>query len=230
MISTPRIDSLKRMGLFLMALIVPVAAVTATARATLAARVRAQAPSPELIDAPDRWVPFQAEVTITHPGESIIHGRFYRSSNGSRRIESGPALDDIRIISIANLSTETGYIFNSARKQWRSFSLTGELTEAPRFRKNPTWTLHPARLAVRVGESGALDAPVGLQAYRAVDIWGTVTFKVPELNLFSVISMRPDGRYEHYTNVDVGREPDPQLFAPAAGDLVVPGDPPGKQQ
>jgi hypothetical protein len=141
-------------------------------------------------------VPLVADFTITHPGQPTVYGKFFRSSNGSRRIESGPSAGDSRVISIENLSTLIGYIYNASSNQWKMFSLANPEAQVqpPRFRKNPTWSLHPAKLAVRVGESGSLEATEGLEAYRAVDGAGTVTFKVPQLNFFAVVSMRPDGR------------------------------------
>lgn len=135
--------------------------------ATRARASQVQTQEIEVIDAPDRWVPFSADVTIKTHGTDVV-GRFYRAADGSRRIETGPARDDIRVISIVNTSKGNGYDYSPGRG-WRVFlvpNISPGNYHPVRWKKNiPGWSIYPYRLAVRQGQSGSLMAAEGFLAY-----------------------------------------------------------------
>lgn len=189
--------------------VLPLAAVGA-----LSSRLSAQLnrPAPEIVEGPTEWVAFQALVRVSHPGAPVIQGRFFRSSNGSERLETGPSLDDIRVVSIKNVLQGFAYDGLPRLNKWRRVSWTSRTGGKPPVTyRSPAWSIHPYRLALKKGQSGALDATEGFTAYSFRQGSGGVTLKVPELNFFEVVRQRPDGRYEIYSEIELV-EPDWQLF------------------
>jgi hypothetical protein len=193
--------------------ILPLAVLGILARNILART--SSAGSAEPVEAPADWVPFQANVTITNPDTPAVRGRYYRASDGSERLETGPSEQDIRVIMIRNFSERVAYLFSS--KAWTREPIEPLNGGKPlQWRKGSNWIEHPYRLALRRGESGSLTADVGLFVYRVATEQGVITFKAPELNLFDVIRQRPDGRYEVYSEIDQV-EPPRDVFAPPVG-------------
>lgn len=177
-------------------------------------------PTPQIAEGPSEWVAFQATVRISHPGSPVVHGRFYRSSNGSDRLETGPAPGDIRVVSITNVPQRLRYIGHPGRNEWTRFAVN-----FPNDGKPPVayltaaWSRHPYRLALLKGQSGALDATEGLNAFSVKLNSGSLVFKVPELNFFEVVNQRPDGRHQIYFDIEFV-EPDWTLFEPPPGAVV----------
>lgn len=168
----------------------------------------------EIIEAPRAWVPFQAKFTVSHPGQPLIHGRFYRSSIGSVRKESGPAPDDVRVIRITNLADRTVYGFHY-KFGWMKAELTKAKTVPPQFIARAL-SEFPYALAIEKGQSGSLqEKDMGLTAYEYRHA-GVVALKVPALNFFDVVLQRHDGRYEAYTDIE-RIEPKAEVFVPPPG-------------
>ena len=194
----------------------------------LAGRVaygRLQPPPPDgLIDAPDRWVPFQADVLVTSTDGLPVHGRYYRASDGSFRLETGPDFDDIKVISIKNASEGAAYLWSEVIG-WATFqSITSSVP--PRFRENSAMRLHEYRLAFRPGESGSTQAVSGgFEVYVNIQGSGVVAYSAPALNFHRLLLIRPDGRYEKHYNVEI-TEPDRSLFRPPFNAVVAQRDPP----
>lgn len=63
----------------------------------------------DVIEAPSTWVPFTASFRGGIPGAERVFRRVYRSSNGSDRVDSGPAADDLRMVYIRNTQRKTYY-------------------------------------------------------------------------------------------------------------------------
>ena len=198
-------------------LVLPIAVLGVLARNLVARAAPAQ--GGDVVDEPVDWVPFQAKVTISHPGTPSAHGRYFRKSDGSERLETGPSEADIKVIMIRNVSEGSLYLFGS--EGWTREPFNPVNNGRPiQWRKGlPNWVMHPYRLALRRGESGSLTADRGLTAYRVTTGQGVVTYKVPELNLFDVVRQRPDGRYEIYSDIELV-EPSPDLFDPPVGAAV----------
>jgi hypothetical protein len=175
----------------------------------------------EYVAMPDTWVPFEASVTITAPNSPPVVGRFYRSSNGSTRLETGPSVSDIRVISIRNIVDQMIYLGSASG--WTSDRLDLPFGSGPmRWKKGlPNWTPFEYKLAIRRGESGSVSATEGFDAYRVTQSDGVMHLKVPALNLFDAVVQRPDGWYQLYSNIDL-KEPAADLFAPPLGVPVAP--------
>jgi hypothetical protein len=173
--------------------------------------------------APSRWVAFTADLTVTKPGNPSVVGRFFRSSDGSRRMTTGPALDDIRVIYIMNALEGQEYIYTT-QSEWSVTSVPGVTpghylppTVMP---TRPDISEYPYRLALKRGQSGSLTATSGFQALQTSEADGTTKLTVPELNMFEVVKEHPTGRREAYTNIELV-EPSPELFRPPAGVAVL---------
>lgn len=193
----------------------------------------------EFIEAPDNWVAFEASLSVTHPENFQLGtvGRFYRSSNGSTRRESGPSLTDIRVIDIVNVADSAQYVF-SQRTGWVRFPIAGDRSRPLKYRKNVAgWSKAPGRLALKKGQSGVLSAAEGFEAYLVTETSGVTKLRVADLNLFEVATTRPDGLHERYADIDLV-EPAAELFRPPAGATVQeqpahtfdPSDPARRQQ
>jgi hypothetical protein len=173
------------------------------------------------IDAPSSWVPFQARLLVTHPDGNTVHGRFFRGADGSDRLETGPSINDIRVVSIKNVRERVIYLGRKVPNTWERRSWEPPFEgAAPMFKQGPNWTLHPFRFAIRKGESGSLTGTSGFAAYAVKTDSGILTFRVPVLNFFEVIRQRPDGRYEAYSEIEFTDQP-MELFSPPPGGIIV---------
>jgi hypothetical protein len=198
---------------FVLLLLPPVLVVGLMARAVRARVTEFEPSKANLVEAPSAWVPFAANVTITKPGSSPVVGRYYRSSNGSNRLQTGPSESDVRVIHISNNVEGLGYLYN--RDGWISWKLERVPLQPTHFFRNHEWSDYPFKLALKNGESGSLTSTEGFKAHLVVG-QGISKLRVPELNLFAVVRQRIDGRHESYTKVEMA-EPDDALFSPPVG-------------
>jgi len=187
----------------------------------------------QLIDQPEAWVAFEADVTISHPGQPPVVGRYYRSVSGSFRLQTGATLKDIRVVSIKNTIDGVWYVYSKAKERWtRHQDVQAMPIDHPPMRIKRGFGLQPYqfRLALRPGESPNYRATVGLTAYQRSDPTdpdGTYNLYVPELNMFPVLAQEGvNGRREAYTNIDL-KEPAIELFYPPPGVPVEEGAPIG---
>lgn len=182
-----------------------------------------------LVPQPADWVAFQADVTVTHADSGVrIEGRFMRASDGSTRLETGQERDEPRIISINNLQLVRHYVMR-LDGSWVSSPLgvaSADEVRPIQYRTDtPHFVKYPKRLALMQGQNGSLNASEGLVAYQYVNGTFTQHFLVPELNMFSVVRNRPDGRREIYNGIRL-EEPPSELFQPPAGAVVTMSDRP----
>jgi len=75
---------------------------------------------------------------------------------------------------------------------------------------------YPYKLAIRQGDTYALEATEGFEAYNYVDSSGTMSLQVPDLNFFQVLKQTVGGRREVYSDIALGDHP-PELFEPPSG-------------
>lgn len=124
------------------------------------------------------------------------------------------------MVSIKNVPQGVAYDGLQRLKKWRRVLWTSRTGGKPPIAyRSQAWSLHPYRLALRKGQSGALDSAEGFMAYSFRQGSGGVTMKVPDLNFFEVVRQRPDGRYEIYFDIELV-EPDWQLFEPPLDAII----------
>jgi hypothetical protein len=174
----------------------------------------------QLIPQPASWVPFSAELRDVREDGAVTVGRFYRASDGSTRSETGPSLDNIRVVGINAISNATFYLWHADRG-W-----TAQPMQLPPFGWNPTPTIFNSQM------TGVTDKVEGFTVIRMV-VGGNdrVAFVAPELNLFPLIVSYPcRGRTAQcgtvHFNIRVGEQPQ-EYFAPAEDALITRREEPG---
>lgn len=175
----------------------------------------------EPIAAPMTWVPFSADLRLTSPtdrGGSV--GKFYRDSNGSIRVSSGPTESDIRVITIHNIPKVRSFVYSDGA--WESAPMQiGSDGRPPKTRltNSPGLELYPFKLAIFEGQDGSLFAKEGLVVYRSISGDALVRLEAPSLNWFAVVSQSITGRRHEYSNIKFGDQP-ASLFEPGPGEPV----------
>jgi hypothetical protein len=166
----------------------------------------AQSRSSAAFPSPDEWTPFTADATKTNAGGAVL-GRFYRWSDGSTRLDSGPSRSDLRSIDIKNVGLERSFTYNEA-SGW---------TERPM--KLRTGVLAPPRVRAR----DLADSPrmrfENREAFIRTDPGGIIRVVVPELNFFLVDFILPNGDRTRHDNVRIG-EPPVEFLLPPPGAFV----------
>jgi hypothetical protein len=165
-------------------------AIRATGPATVASQVSVALPQSS------DWIAFSAAVEITEPGSPRLIGRYYRSSDGSTRLETGPEDGSMVVISIKNIPSETFYWFSPAPgRGWTAQPL-----------KLPVGGWRPAAYRAEMkGLSKHSERVSGYETYRYISNSGDISLLASELNCFPVMrqSLRT-GRREVYSNIVLG--------------------------
>jgi len=150
---------------------------------------------------PDTWVAFTADVQRTNAaGASVAVGKFYQGSDGSSRLETGPSLDDIRLIDIKNIALERNYHY-VANRGW---------IENP-MQLIPGMGFPPMRMGPQSLGRVSVMAYEGRAAFQRTFARGGVETVVPDLNFFVVDKHLPTGDRNRFFNIVPG-EVDPTLF------------------
>lgn len=181
---------------------------------------------PVYIDAPQKWIPFEATVSILHPGSRAIAGRFYRKSDGSTRIETGPAETTERLIAIQNV-TNSRYYTRNKRAEWnvQPMILPPQGWKPIRYRKDMPG-LFPYRGKIDLTQSKLnVNAEDGDLAYQTAGP-GEVQLVIPRLNMFTILRQRVDGGRVEFSEF-VFKDPNADLFLPPSGVKVNVIDEPG---
>jgi hypothetical protein len=176
-----------------------------------AAPARQAAQAGPLLAQPPDWVPFSADVEITVPNTPRVVGRFYRASDGSSRLETGPEDGSRQVISMKNIPAQTFYWFSPAP----GYGWTSQPLKLPPEGWRPTQYRANMKDLAKHGERIE-----GLELYRYVTPSGDVALNAPALNFFSVVRQSVKfGKRERYFNIRLG-EPPNDLFSPPAGASV----------
>lgn len=158
------------------------------------------------ISAPSDWVAFQSTYENSTPGDARkVVGRMFRASNGSTRRETGPSLDDIRVISIQNVAEEKAYVLMNGT--WYSHPMR----LPPQGFRPQTWREDKAKKSELTADS--------LDLYVYTDVRGSSYLMAPALNFFRVVSQRIDGSRQVHANIRLG-EPEAAYFSPPQGAAV----------
>lgn len=160
-------------------------------------RNRSLAPSNGSVRRPG--VGFSAEVMRSGPSHAPIVGRFYQAVDGSTRLETGPSLDDVRTIDIANVTTQRTYLFARGRGWFEHpMRLLTEYTP-PQMSTEKVATFQ--RTTVEGFEALVRTAPDGrMQAV------------VPALNFFAADTVVPTGVRTLYHHITINAPIDRSLF------------------
>ncbi len=188
--------------------------IVAGAIAIVAARVatlgkpQASGPDGDRVPGPDHWIAFSADVAKTSPTGAVI-GRFYQGADGSTRLESGPALGDVRAIDIKNIARERQYVFFNGKWVEHPMKLS-----VPRTLRVRTYGPHVTAAFVRTKHEG-LDALLhSFPDGRSEKI-------IPELNFFVADNVAPTGERILFTNIKVAAVDDAVFAPPADANITV---------
>jgi hypothetical protein len=185
----------------------------------------ARQPGPRpLIALPTEWVGFEAKVRVFSADMEKVEGRLFRASDGSQRLETGPAGGPVMTIDIRNVPEQTHYLFARLAHQMAA-SWTSAPMDVPewggrrpmlRAADQPGVRKHPFRLSVGPGDKPNVFASEGFEVYEYHDLGGNTHLQAPELNMVDLVNQSITGRREELYDVVV-REPSPELFLPPPG-------------
>jgi hypothetical protein len=162
---------------------------------------------------PANWVPFSATSRFVYPSGSVVFGRFYRSSDGSERLDKEAYSGQPATTTIKNIPTATYYIgmgMPTCCDKWASYPM-----KLPMEGYTPSYIRPPGSTALEKVEARWS----GFDAYRLLSKNYTRVL-VPGLNYFAVLTDDPAGRRREFLNIQVGEQPS-DLFEPPAGAVVV---------
>ena len=148
-----------------------------------ASRTRASQAFSDEIPSPSQWVPFSADLRLTHlEPHGATAGKFWRAGDGSTRLETWAAADPAtRLISIKNISQRTSFVKNP-RGVWSAAPMdvpaAGWLPRKHRY-SMPGLSEYSKRLDILEGRTGSLEAATGLRAFQFTSRNGTIWFLCP---------------------------------------------------
>ena len=194
----------------------------------LAAQTAQQGPR-QLLDLPYSWVAFEAKLRVFSPDMERVEGRVFRSSDGSQRIETGPAGGPIKTIDIRNIPHQTHYLFTRAPRQveasWTSAPMDvpewGALKPPHRWADQAGLRRYPFRVSASPGDKPNVFADQGFEVFEYHDVGGNTHLQAPALNMFDLVNQSITGRREEVYDV-VLREPMAEMFLPPPGVTVTP--------
>jgi hypothetical protein len=176
----------------------------------------------QIIPQPDNWVPFSANVKRVTDNGTVYVGRFYRAADASTRTETGPSLDDVRVISIKSMPDQLLYLWVKQRNQWISH---------PMQLPPGGWRPVPRVLNDRVIATG--ERIEGFALMKIDDGQNRSHVESPQLNFFplrmtELCKNATSGVVcgEWYSNILIGNPP-ADLFKVPAGEPIVASDVPG---
>lgn len=186
----------------------------------LSAQQSTPAKAREYVEQPETWTPFSADLRRVNAMNGAVHvGRFYRSSDGSTRSETGPSLEQINSIGIKNIGDVAFYSWND-KFGWmqQPMTLPPEGWQPGRIVFNERMT----RVQERLGD---------LELIRHDQSPYTV-YRAPMLNMFDVIKLLPC-QFEStsacgtwLSNIRIG-EQSSELFAPPSSASIQQNPEPG---
>lgn len=172
---------------------------------------------PSNVSGPDEWVAFEAEFTTKSQGagDTVTHGRLFRSSDGSERRETfAPGLADPHIV-IFSVQKRMAYYLRPPKDSWEARPII-----FPKAGYKPTKQLSLDSVSLQ---------PQTARVINGFTVWektarqpeGDVLRQLiaPDLN-FRPLQSYGAGRVEELTNIVIG-EPDVARFSPPAGATVV---------
>jgi hypothetical protein len=165
------------------------------------------------IPSPTNWVALSADFAKDFPGDQIdVAGRYFRASDGSDRLETGPANEPARVVFIRNIPEST-YYSRRVDKDGSVYWLSGPM-QLPR----EGW--RPSKMREIAGRIMLLDQEYEGRPVVQISSKGNVRLMSPSLNFLTVVSRDVvTGYQELYKNVRLG-EQSRDLFNPPPGDTI----------
>ena len=162
-----------------------------------------------LVSSSAEWLPFRADLSILKPGGEMVDGKFFRSSDGSERMETWAHGDPSRkVIFIKNVLQETWYKYSPVTL-WES----GPMQLRSGYR--------PPRVALENAPRSQMT--FGGRPLHEVRTTGgdNIAFADPALNMFVVVRQNLSSGYrETYSNIQQ-EEIQSDLFVPPPGADVI---------
>ncbi|MGE0123564.1 MAG: hypothetical protein AB7U25_11550 [Vicinamibacterales bacterium] len=189
-------------------------------RAPAGATIQPPGQTREYVQQPSEWVPFSAHIRRVNAADGFVSvGRFYRSSNGSTRSDTGPSLDQIDTIGIKNIDRVAFYLW-SIKLGW---------SQQPMSLPPDGWT--PGLIVFNDAMTRVPERVEGFELIRH-DAPPFTVFRAPQLNMFDVMRLIPCqfntalmcGTW--FSNFVVGEQP-AELFAPPEGQPIAYNPQPG---
>jgi hypothetical protein len=156
-----------------------------------------------VLDLPTQWVPFTAKVRVFSPDMERVEGRFFRGSNGSQRLETGPPSEMARTIDIRNMAQDMHYLYKSGQGSGSTSTWTSAPMEVPEFGgRRPLKHFadqnglrpYPYKLSFLKGQEPSVFADAGLDAYTYLDLGSNVHLQAPALNMFDLVNQSVTGQ------------------------------------
>jgi hypothetical protein len=162
------------------------------------------------IPAPAYWVAFDADVRETQAGAPEFTGRFYRDSDGSTRQDMHSADGLYQLLLIVNVASNTSFTCEERPNKWssRPAGFDSHTKPVQRYRRSS-------------GLAPLSDPLEGLLVYRKVYPDGRIETLAPNLNFLAILVEDTSRRRRRsFSNIHLG-EPEPALFAPPPGAVIV---------
>lgn len=174
----------------------------------------------QYVEQPAAWVPFSADIRRVNAMTGAVSvGKFYRSSEGSTRSDTGPSLDRIDTIGIKNIRLVAFYLW-SDKTGWRQQPMT-----------IPPDGWAPGKIVFNEHMTRVPERIDGLELIKH-DAPPYTVFRAPQLNMFELVKLLPC-QFESptpcgtwFANVQIGEQP-PELFEVPASQPVVQNPQPG---
>jgi hypothetical protein len=146
------------------------------------------------------WVAFDAVFVRTEPGTRKVVGWFHRGADGSTREESNVEGPDQPVVLIMNVARRLEYILTTGA--WTSYRVN-----------LPPQGLRPDTIPRNSRQFTPAKPIEGFDIVRFVDPQGKVLFQAPKLNYFAVLTEKPGGGREAFSNIVIREQP-AELFLP----------------
>jgi hypothetical protein len=164
------------------------------------------AAAPAGAQAREDWTAFDANFVRTEPGARKVVGWFHRSADGSTREESNADGPSAPVTFIMNVAKQLQYRFEGGA--WASFPV----------KLSPNgW--HPEAVEHDPRTYRPAPAIEKMPVFRFVNPQGLVLFVAPALNDFPLVTERPGGGREAFSNVFIREQP-AGLFEPPPATAV----------
>ncbi len=145
-----------------------------------------------IIPSPTQWVALSADFTRDFPGDQIdVAGRYFRASDGSDRVETGPPNEPARVVFIRNIPEST-YYSRRVDKDGSVYWLSGPM-------QLPKDGWQPPKMKEIVGRIALLEEEYEGRAVAQVSSKGSIKLMAPSLNFLPLVNRHVVSGYQERT-------------------------------